>query len=638
MSNMLSTGASGLLAFQSALTTISHNISNASTPGYNRQTVSFVANPADPSSNGWVGNGVSVSGVSRAYNNFLYTQTLSTSSGYNQLSTFSGLASSIDTLLGDPTSGLSAGLQQFSQALQSLSTSPSQTTSRQAVLTQAQTLITQLQGYDGALSQLDTQVSGQMTTEVAAVSSISQSIAVLNQQIKTAAAQSTQSPNDLLDQRDQLLTELSQHIGVTSVTQSDGSLSIFAGNGQPLVIGGTAASLSTGMDPFNSGSTHVFLQGANGAVDITSSLSGGAIGGLLQFQQQMLTPAHNALGQAALTVATLVNAQNAAGLDQTGQPGGALFTVGSPRAMGAMSNAGTETVTAALTASLTGNPADLGGLTTSDYYLSYNGSQWSMTDTQSGVATPLTSSGSGPVTLTGAGLTLTVNGTPQKGDFFLVQPSRQAIAGLGLVTRDPARIAAAAPLVTGAGASNAGTASIDAGQVSSMAAWTRANYTLAFTSPSTYTITGSNGQSTSGSYVSGQPISFNGMSFTISGAPATGDQFTINDNSAGKGDGRNALKIASFLTNPVLAGGTQSLAGAFGAFVGTVGLQTSQAQNGASAQQSAMTSAQAAQQSVSGVNLDEEAANLLRFQQAYTAAAQIIKVSDSLFQTLIQSI
>jgi flagellar hook-associated protein 1 FlgK len=638
MSNMLSTGASGLLAFQSALTTISHNISNASTPGYNRQSVSFVANPADPSSNGWVGNGVSVSGVSRAYNNFLYTQTLSTSSGYNQLSTFSGLASSIDTLLGDPTSGLSAGLQQFSQALQSLSTSPSQTTSRQAVLTQAQTLITQMQGYDGALSQLDTQVSGQMTTEVAAVSSIAQSIATLNQQIKTAAAQSTQSPNDLLDQRDQLLTELSQHIGVTSVTQTDGTLSIFAGNGQPLVIGGTAASLSAGMDPFNSGQPHVFLQGANGAVDITSSLSGGSIGGLLQFQQQMLTPAHNALGQAALTVATLVNAQNAAGLDQNGQPGGALLTVGSPRAMGAMSNTGTETVTAALTASVTGNTTDLGGLTTSDYYLSYDGSQWSMTDTQSGVATPLTASGSGPVTLTGAGLTLTVSGAAQKGDFFLVQPTRLAISGLGLTTRDPSRIAAAAPLVTGAAASNTGTGSIDAGQVSSMAAWTRGNYTLAFTSPSTYTITGSNGQTTSGNYVSGQAISFNGMSVTISGAPATGDQFTINDNSAGKGDGRNALKIAAFLTNPVLAGGTQSLAGAYGAFVGTVGLQTSQAQNGAAAQQSAMTSAQAAQQSVSGVNLDEEAANLLRFQQAYQAAAQIIKVSDSLFQTLIQSI
>jgi flagellar hook-associated protein 1 FlgK len=261
-----------------------------------------------------------------------------------------------------------------------------------------------------------------------------------------------------------------------------------------------------------------------------------------------------------------------------------------------------------------------------------------MIDTASAVATPLTASGGTPTILTGGGLTMTVSGTAQRGDIFLVQPTRQAVQGLGLATRDPAKVAAAAPLVTAAAPANAGSATIDAGQVPSLAAWTRANYTLTFTSTSSYTITGSNGQSTSGSYASGQPISYNGFSVTISGAPQAGDQFTVNDNGGGTGDGRNALKIADFLNSKVLAGGTQSLAGAFAAYVGSVGLQTSQAQDGAAAQQSAMTSAQSAQQSVSGVNLDEEAANLLRFQQAYQAAAQVIKVADTLFQTLIQSI
>jgi flagellar hook-associated protein 1 FlgK len=166
----------------------------------------------------------------------------------------------------------------------------------------------------------------------------------------------------------------------------------------------------------------------------------------------------------------------------------------------------------------------------------------------------------------------------------------------------------------------------------------RSNYTLAFTSANSYTITGANGQTTTGSYTSGQPISYNGFTVTISGAPQAGDSFTVRDNAGGTGDGRNAVALAGIIDSKVLKGGSQSLAATLAAYVGTVGLQTSQAQDGAVAQQSALTSAQAAQQSVSGVNLDEEAANLVRYEQAYQAAAQVIKVADTLFQTLMSSV
>jgi flagellar hook-associated protein 1 FlgK len=171
-----------------------------------------------------------------------------------------------------------------------------------------------------------------------------------------------------------------------------------------------------------------------------------------------------------------------------------------------------------------------------------------------------------------------------------------------------------------------------------MGAWVRANYTLAFTSANNYTITGSNGQSTSGTYTSGTPISFNGFSVTLNGTPAAGDSFSINDNANGTGDNRNAQKLAAVLNSKVLRNGTQSLATVVASYVGTVGLQTNQAQSGASAQQTVLSNAQTAQQSVAGVNLDEEAANLVRFQQAYAAAAQVIKVADSLFQSLINAI
>ena len=638
MGDMLSTGVTGLLAFQKALSTISHNISNATTPGYSRQNVNLMTNPADPTANGWIGNGVNVAGITRAYDSFLNSQVLSANGSYNQLNTVGTMAGNINNLFADPSTGLSASLQAFSQALQTMANSPSQSTTRQAVLNQAQTLISQFKSYSSSLGQLDSQVSTQLNAETGSISTLASSIATVNQQILAARSQSQQAPNDLLDQRDQLVAQLSQHIGVSVVNQSDGTVSVFVGNGQPLVVGVNAATLTTGADQFGANQLEVFMTNSSGKVDITSSLSGGTVGGLLQFQQQMLEPAHNALGQAAATLATLVNAQNEAGLDQNGAPGAALLSVGGPRVLASSANTGSASVTGAITASVSGDPADLGGLTASDYYLSYDGSNWSLIDTASGAATSLTASGSGPLTLTGAGLTLTVSGSANAGDRFLVQPTNQAVLGLNLLTSDPAKIAAAAPLVTGAAATNTGSATIDDGSVPVMSSWVRANYTLSFTSATAYTITGSNGQSTSGTYTSGTPISFNGFTVTLNGTPAAGDSFTINDNANGTGDNRNALKLAAVLNSKVLQNGTQSLATVVNSYVGTVGLQTSQAQSGASAQQTVLNNAQAAQQSVSGVNLDEEAANLVKFQQAYQAAAQVIKVADTLFQSLMDAI
>jgi flagellar hook-associated protein 1 len=632
MSDMLSNGVSGLLAFQQALSTISHNISNANTAGYSRQSVNLVTNSADPTAGGWIGNGVAVASVTRSYDTFLSSQTRTATSSYHQLNTVSTLAGSINNLFGSSTTGLSATLQGFSSAVQTLTTAPGQTANRQAVLNQAQTLINQFQGYESNLGQLDNQVNTQLSTQASTISSLASGIATLNQQIQAARAQSQATPNDLLDQRDNLIDQLSQHVGVSTVTQSDGSVSVFIGSGQPLVIGTTAAMVTAGPDQYNSGQSRLSIQTTNGSTDITDSLSGGAVGGLLQFREQMLIPAHNALGQAAVTLTSLVNNQNAAGLDQTGAIGAALLAVGGPLVLASSNNQGGATVSAAV--------SNLGGLTTSNYHLGFDGSTWTLTEAASGVATPLTSSTSGATTtLTGAGLTLTVTGSAQAGDQFLVEPTSQAVQGLSLLTNDPARIAAAAPLLTSAASTNTGNAAIDQGTVPSMAAWVRGHYTLSFSSPTAYAITDSSGNTVAaGAYTSGAPISFNGIQVTVSGPPASGDQFAIDDNANGTGDNRNALQLAGLLHQKVLNNGQTSLSDTVNAYVGTVGLQTNQAQTGATAQQSVLTHAQSAQQSVSGVNLDEEAANMLKFEQAYQAAAQVIKASDTLFQSLMTAV
>jgi flagellar hook-associated protein 1 FlgK len=633
MGDMLSTGVSGLLAFQTALDTISNNISNVNTTGYSEETTNLVTNPATATNNGWIGNGVSVSGVTRSYSDFLDAQTRNATSSYNQFNTAAGLADSINNMFGDSTSGLSATLQSFSQSIQTMANSPSQSSAREAVLTQAQTVISQFQAYQANLSQLGSQVNTQIQSEASTISSLAQNIASLNQQIMAAQNNgSSQPPNRLLDQRNNLIDQLSQNVSVNTVQQSDGSLSVFIGSGQALVVGAQAGTLTAGPDQFNSGQLDLSLRTAAGNVDITNQLSGGAIGGLLQFRSQMLIPGENALGQAAVTLTNLLNTQNQAGLDQNGNVGAALMAVGGPQALQSSNNTGTARVTASI--------SNLSALTTSNYDLTYDGTNWNMTDTASGAATSLAASTSGGVTtLTGAGMTLTVSGTARAGDEFLVEPTGNAVNGLSLLTNDPSKIAAASPLVASATAGNTGSASIASATVPDTSAYTRGNYTLSFTSPTAYAVTDAGGNPVStGTYTAGTPITFNGISVALTGTPAAGDSFAIDDNANGTGDNSNALKLAGILNQNVLNGGAESLSGAVNSYVGTVGLLTSQVQNGATAQQSVMQSAQSAQQSVSGVNLDQEAANLVQYQQAYQAAAQVIAASNTLFNSLISAI
>jgi flagellar hook-associated protein 1 len=633
MGDMMSTGVTGLLAFQTALDTISNNISNVNTPGYSVETANLVTNPSTPTANGWLGQGVTASTITRSYSDFLDAQTRTATSSYNQYNTTAGLADNINNMFADPSTGLSATLQSFSQSIQALANSPDQDSTRQAVLNQAQSVIAQFQDYQQNLNQLGGQVNTQIQSETSTISSLAQSIASLNQSIMAAQNNgSGQTPNALLDQRNQLVDQLSQHVSVTTVQQSDGSLSVFIGSGQSLVTGGQASTLSATPDQFASGQLDISVTTPTSTTDITSQLSGGSLGGLLQFRNTMLIPGQNALGQAAVALTSLVNTQNAAGLDQNGNVGGPLLAVGGPQVLTSKDNAGSADITATV--------SDLGGLTTSNYDLQYDGSNWNMTDTVTGQSTAVAASTAGGVTtLTGAGLTMTVTGAAQAGDQFLVEPTGNTVEGMSLLTTDPAKIAAAGPLVSSATSTNTGSASIVSATVPDLATWTGGNYTLSFTDPTDYTVTDAGGNPVAtGTYTAGTPISFNGINVTLSGAPAAGDSFAIDDNANGTGDNSNALQMAAILNSKVLNGGAASLSDAVNSYVGSVGLLTSQAQNGATAQQSVMNTAQTAQQSVSGVNLDEEAANLLQFQQAYQAAAQVIAASQTLFQSLITAI
>jgi flagellar hook-associated protein 1 FlgK len=630
MADFLSTSVSGLLAFQRSLDTTSHNISNVNTPGYSRQLAELQTRQAQQSGSGWVGNGVDVSTVKRAYDDFLSSQTRTSSSSYQQAQMFATQAGRINNLLGDSSSGLTATLQKFINAVQAVADSPTSIPARQTLLSEAESLTQRLQSYDTSLRSLDAQVNVQLESEASAITTIAESVARLNAEISNGYARTGQPPNDLMDQRDQLLDELATHVNVNVVKQGDNTVNVFIGNGQPLVVGQTAATLAATADPFDATRNVVSFRTASGSVDITSSLSGGTLGGTLDFRNQMLDPARNSLGRLAVGLSDVMNAQHHAGMDLNGDLGGDFFTTGAVQVQESAANAGSASIAATRLAGGTG------ALTTTDYMLTSTASGWTLQRRDTGAAVTMTGTGTAIDPFVADGLSFVVSGTATTGDRFLIKPTAEAIAGLEVLISDPDEIAVAAPIATATTAGNLGSGKISAGEVIDAAdAQLRSPVTIQFTSATEYTVTG---DATVYTYTPGANIEANGWRVQVSGSPAAGDSFTVRDNVNGAGDNRNALKLAQVLNEPVLNGGSASLNAAVGQFIGRVGVQTNQAQVSSAAQKVVYDEGVSAMQSVSGVNLDEEAANLVRYQQAYMAAAQMIRVADTLFQSVLSAI
>jgi flagellar hook-associated protein 1 FlgK len=630
MGDMLSTGVSGLLAFQQALDTTSNNISNANTPGYSRESVNLVSMPGPYIGGVSIGNGVAVNNVERTFNQIVASQVVSATSAYNQLNSFATQAAQVDNLLGSTTNGLASQLQNLTSALQTVANAPTSSASRQAFLSQAQQLVSNLQSSDSSLRNLNSQANAQMTSDASQVTSLAQSIAGLNKQIMAQTSSSMQAPNSLLDQRNQLINQLAAFANVSTTQQADGSVNVYFGAGQTLVSGTASAGLTTIANPFDASQNNLALTTAAGAVDVTRQITGGTLGGMLQFRSQMLDPARNSLGQIAVVLTSAVNAQNQAGLDQSGNPGQAVFAVGAVQLLPNSANTGASAITASV--------SNANAVTADNYILKYDGTNWSLSNASSGASVAMAGSGTLASPFTADGLSIVVGAGAQAGDSFQIEPTRAAVSGMQLLLSDPSQLAAAAPLLTSASSANTGSGAIDQGSVPNSATWVRGNYTLSFTNATTYQVTNSVGAVVGGgAYTAGNPINFNGIRVTLSGAPASGDRFSIADNASGSGDNRNATALAGLLNQPLI-GGTTSITAKVNQLVTGIGIQTSQAQTGATAQQSVLTDANNAQQSVSGVNLDEEAAKLLQYQQAYQAAAQAIKVAASLFQSLLSAV
>jgi len=631
MADLLSTSVSGLLAFQQALDVTSNNIANASTPGYSVETANLTELPGQATAGGYVGSGVTVDGITRSYSELLAQQVRGSQASYSSLNTLATQATQVDNLLSASSTGITSGLQSFVNALQTVSGSPSSSAARQALLSQAQALAQQLTGYDAQISQYGSTLEQQISGDVTQVNTLASGIASLNTQIANDLAGTGQAPNQLMDQRDNLIDQLSQYVSVNTASEPNGMLDVYVGTGQAVVTGGTAQQLSTLPNQYNASELDIGITSGGGTADVTSEITGGELGGLIASRTQVLDPAQNALGQISVALATIVNQQQAAGMDQTGAAGQPMFTVGGVQTLASSANTGNATLTVTRTS--------LSALTSDDYTLRYSGAAWQLQDATTGQAVALSGAGTSASPFQAAGISIIVNGAPAAGDSFLVQPTAAATAGLAVAFTDPSQIAAASLAQTGVGAANTGTGTISAATVDP-ASWVPDTYTLTFTAANQYQVTSSAGTVVAtGTYSAGAPISFEGAQVSVNGAPASGDSFTVRASTAADaGDNSNANALISALGAGSLGGGTTSLSGAANNLIARIGIITQQAQSNAAAQQSVNQDATTARSNISGVNLDDQAAKMLQYQQAYQAMAQVIQTSGQMFTSLITAI
>ena len=689
MADLFTSALSGMNAAQLGVVTAEHNIANASTPGYTRQQVLLGARAGQQTGGGFVGQGVDVTGVVRIYDQYLNIQVLQEQNQASYLTAYHSAMTQIDNLIADPAAGASPAMQSFFEALNGVANNPESMPARQTLLGNAQFAVNRFQAIDQRLTDIADGLTGQISSSVNMVNSYAQQIATLNGSIKRATASGQgQQPNDLIDQRDQLINQLNQEIKTNVLRQPDGTASVFIGSGQALVIDEQTMRLQVVQSANDPSKVDIaYLNNGRAIAMQQSSLQGGKIGAYLTFRDQSLEPARNALGRVALGMAISVNQQNQLGQDLNGALGGNLFNVASPRVdKNANNNSASGVPSVAIT--------DVAGLTGNDYQLRFNGgTSYTLLRLPNNVATNLDLAT--PQTVDGMTITAPVPVTA--GDSFLIRPTANAARDIALATSDPTKIAAAVPIRATSALTNSGTATISAGTVASpLNANVQLPVTLTFNNPpTTYSLTSSNAsiaadgttvtvanttnmavgmpltgygfptgttiasitngttfvasaatvsavpatgqtlQIGSYSYTSGSDISFNGWTTKISGSPVAGDVFNVSTNTNATGDNRNALLMAGLQTQNLMANGTVSLQGAYGQLVGDIGAKTGELAVTSLAQTSMVAQTVAAQQAVSGVNLDEEAANLIRFQKAYQAAAKAMQIAQTMFDAIM---
>jgi flagellar hook-associated protein 1 len=646
--SVLGIGITGLKAAQIGLAVASHNIANATTEGYHRQTAITGPQVPQETGGGFMGRGVRVETVVRAYSQFLDKALLTAETQQQYLDSYNAQIKQLDNMLADPTSGLSPALQSFFSGLQDVATNPSSVPSRQQMVSLSETLVARFTAFHNRFEEIRDGVNSEISTATNDVNKYTAELAKLNEQIIRQQGDGVRAPNDLLDQRENILAKVNEIIKTTVVNESDGSLNVFIGSGQPLVIGGRQFTLSAEYPPEDPDNLSLHLSMGNTSVRVPEDhLDGGRLSALVDFRDEALAVAQNNVGRVAVVLARTFNDQHNLGQDLNGRLGGDFFSEPTAHIVPNALNTGNSDLNIAY--------SNVQALTTSDYNLRYDGTNYTMTRLSDNTQTTFAAF---PATVDGLTFSL-ASGAMATGDEYVIQPTRMGAQNIRALIANPALIAAAAPIRTESLSSNTGTATITPGVAvnTGNAAFATAGaltppILIRFTSPTTYAVYNNTTPSaptlleggltydpTASNAVFPTPGALDyGYRVSLTGAAATGDTFTVNINSGGVSDNRNALLLSALQTTKTLDSGTQSYQTAYSQMVADVGNRAREIQVQSKAQDALVKETTAAQQEFSGVNLDEEAANLIRFQQAYQASSRVIQMASRMFDEVLQAV
>lgn len=672
MVDLLNIGTSGLLSNQVGITTTGHNIANANVEGYSRQQVLFESQVPQRGAAGFLGSGVITQEVRRISDQFVVNQLRKDIENFSGHDAFVGFATQLESLIANEQAGLSAGLQSLFSAIQVAGEDPASLTARQQVLSESENLATRFNTlYDQILSQ-SIAVNQQVTLATDQINGLGKSIADLNQKIAVAGGQAGgAAPNDLLDKRDIALNELSKLVSVSTSVQDGNQVNVFVGKGQPLVLGSQSSVLTISNSATRPGEKDVFIAGIN----VSDDLKGGSLGAMLRVRGDILNPALNTMGQIALGISAELNATQERGVDLFGQPGQPLFAdINSEdarlgRALVDANNNDESNGILGITV------RDVSRVSTDDYILSFDGpssDSYALSRASDGVVVSSgTFAGSPSTVSTPEGFDITLeSGNFSLGDRVRIEPTRNGARDFQVVLARPEGLAFAQAVRTGAAVHNTGSGDVSQGEV--IAVRTPDGSALLpdfstpgelappllirFDTPETYRILDNSDPNnpvdlvpaqTGLNFVPGASNSllptdptdpgFRGYTVNINGEPQTGDEFTIEFNSGGVGDSRNALAMADVQSMPVLNGGINSFSDVYNGLVQNVAAQVSQSRVSRDASETLMNQTLNARDSVSGVNLDEEAARLIQLEQAYNASAQVIQVAREIFDTLLSA-
>ncbi|OJA06274.1 flagellar hook-associated protein FlgK [Halomonas sp. QHL1] len=639
--SMFSIGLSGLNAAQNALNTSSNNISNVYTPGYNRELAQL--------GEGRVGGGVRVNDIERQFNTYVADQLNSAKTQSSALNTYNNQVTQIDNLLADREAGLAPLMQGFFSSLEDLASSPSDPAARQGVLGQANTLSSQFRSFDGYLQDMQSNINSQINDEITQINNTTEQIAGINKEIALARARTGEAPNSLLNQRDLMVSELNERMDLRLNVQDGKTYNISLPNGQPLVAGTDSFQLEAMQSDTDPQRTVVGYRDGGGNLGQLdeSTITGGALGGLMTFRSETLDKTQNQIGQLAVSLSVAFNEQHKKGVDLNGEQGGDFFTVRSPQTYSNENNNGTAVIKSAEFDTET-----IGQLRATDYTVRFEGGTPTVTRNDNGVALEddAVEWDAGAGELTFGGVSLSFSGTTSNGDRFEIQPVRRAGNGMDLNISDVDKIAAGdAGFInvgndTGNSFEREGDLNVSSLGISSGAFADNRKYQFEVDSDGKLTVTPATSITVGGAafdpsddeLLPGQAVVVDGISFTIDALPEAGEtsSLTVNQTIFATGDNRNALALQNLQAESKV-GGSATFTGAYASMVSDVGNRTNITQVNLDARQGLTDQLTAVQQSESGVNLDEEAANLIRYQQYYQANARVIDTAGTLMDTIL---